>query len=86
MKKEKEKENARNAKLNATDAKNASASVRQPHVAVSTLSTTPAFDATLMANTSATSLPNAIIPQPGFWTRFWLFMCCTSAQYTNNRH
>jgi hypothetical protein len=109
MKKEKEKEKARNAKnkIDAKIPKNApgsssrpsksnanqqSAGVRQTgsselHVAVPTMSTTPAAATTPAATPSMTSLPDPIILQAGCWTRFWLFLCCVSStQYTNGHH
>jgi hypothetical protein len=69
-----------------------SAGVRQTgsselHVAVSTMSTTPAIATTPAATPSMTSLSDPIILQAGCWTRFWLFLCCVSStQYTNGHH
>jgi hypothetical protein len=57
------------------------------HVAVSTMSTTPAVAAAPAAIPSMTSLPDAIIPRAGCWTRFWLFLlCASSTQYTYGHH
>jgi hypothetical protein len=52
------------------------------HAAVSTLSSTPAV-AVISATASTTSLPDAVIQRAGRWTRFWLYICCMSARYTN---
>ena len=54
----------------------------EPHADVSASSTTP-----VIAGTSAvisTSLPDAVIPWAGRWTRFWLFLGCVSAKYTDD--
>jgi len=48
------------------------------HATVSTLSTTHIF--------AATPLPDAVIPRAGCWTRFWLFMGCAAAQYTDGHY
>ncbi|KAG1720820.1 WD40-repeat-containing domain protein [Suillus paluster] len=53
----------------------------QLHAAVTT---SPAFIATSAATTSPTSPPDITIGHAGRWTRFWLFMCCASAEYANN--
>jgi hypothetical protein len=42
--------------------------------------------ATTALTTMTTSLPDAIIPRAGCWTRFRLFICCVSAQYTDGHH
>ncbi|OAX40184.1 hypothetical protein K503DRAFT_19680 [Rhizopogon vinicolor AM-OR11-026] len=52
----------------------------QPHPAVSTPSTRPANLTTL-----TNPLPDVTIPQAGCWTRFWLFICCAPAQYTDGQ-
>jgi hypothetical protein len=106
MKKEKEKEKAREAK-NAKTAQNASAGSSGPPqssitqqsggvahaqassdlpATVATLSTTPPIAANSAVTTLTTSLPDAVIPQAGCWIRFWLFVCCASAQYTDGHH
>jgi hypothetical protein len=103
MKKEKEKEKARNAKnaQNAQNPTNVSAGSSRPaqqpggaaqaqassevHATVSTLSTTHAIAATPAA-TSPASLPDAVIPRAGRWTRFWLFIGCVPAQYTDGQN
>ena len=53
------------------------------HATLST-STTRAIADTPAATTPA-SLPDAVIPRAGRWTRFWLFIGCVHAQYTD-RH
>ena len=55
----------------------------QVHAAVSPLSTTPAVAPTSAA-TMTTSRPDAMIPQAGRWTRFWLSIGCVSAQYPDD--
>ncbi|OAX31523.1 hypothetical protein K503DRAFT_806000, partial [Rhizopogon vinicolor AM-OR11-026] len=47
---------------------------------------TPDVAATSAATTLTMSLPDAIIPRAGRWTRFRLFVCCISAQYTDGYH
>ncbi|OAX32005.1 hypothetical protein K503DRAFT_777088 [Rhizopogon vinicolor AM-OR11-026] len=56
------------------------------HAAVATSSTTPTVAATSAAFPSTTSPPDAIILRAGRWTRFWLFVGCVSAQYTDGHH
>jgi len=80
---------AKNAKKaqNRKDTMNASGAPQaQPtsevHAAVSTLSTTPAVAATSAATTTILRT-DAMIPQAGPWTRFWLSIGCVSAQYTD---
>lgn len=80
MKKEREKK-----KEKARAAKDASASSTQ-RATTSGASTTPAASATSANNTSMTSPPNVMIAQAGCWTRFWLFICCASTQYTDGHH
>jgi hypothetical protein len=53
----------------------------QAHAAVST-STTP----TVVANTTSNTNPHATIKHAGRWARFWLFICCTSPEYTDGHH
>jgi hypothetical protein len=57
----------------------------EPHAAVSTLSSAPAVAAT-SATASTTSLPDAVIPRAGCWTRFWLYICCMPARYTDGHN
>ncbi|OAX41610.1 hypothetical protein K503DRAFT_476727 [Rhizopogon vinicolor AM-OR11-026] len=54
----------------------------EPHAAVAT----PDVAAPSAINTLTTSLPDALIPRAGRWIRFWLFVCCASAQYTDDHH
>jgi len=54
------------------------------HTAASTLSTTPTVAATSVATTT-TSRPDAVTPQAGRWTRFWLFIGCVPPQYTDGQ-
>ncbi|OAX34048.1 WD40 repeat-like protein [Rhizopogon vinicolor AM-OR11-026] len=54
----------------------------EQHPAVATSSTTPVVAPT----TFTTSPPDAMIPRAGYWTRFWLFVCCASVQYTDGHH
>ncbi|KAG0700481.1 WD40-repeat-containing domain protein [Suillus ampliporus] len=54
----------------------------QPQAAAST--TPVAF---ISAPPPLTTLhPDATIRHPGRWTRFWLFTCCASPEYTDGRH
>ncbi|KAG1778435.1 hypothetical protein EV702DRAFT_180824 [Suillus placidus] len=53
----------------------------QPHPAVSTSTTPP-----VVANTNSTTNPNVTIIHAGRWTRFWLFICCASTEYTDGHH
>jgi hypothetical protein len=75
-----------------SNANQQSAGVRQTgsselHVAVPTMSNTPAVVTIPPAIPSTTLLPDSIILQAGCWTHFWLFLCCvSSAQYTNGHH
>jgi hypothetical protein len=52
---------------------------------VSQLSTTHAIAPTPAATATA-SLPDAVISGVGRWTRFWLFIGCVPAQYTNGHN
>jgi len=52
------------------------------HATLSTLSTPHAI-ADTPAATAPASLPDAVIPRAGRWTRFWLFIGCVPAQYTD---
>ncbi|KAG1721081.1 quinon protein alcohol dehydrogenase-like superfamily [Suillus paluster] len=45
-------------------------------------STTPVVAATSAATTSTTPPPHVTIKYAGRWTRFWLFICCASPEYT----
>ncbi|OAX31337.1 hypothetical protein K503DRAFT_870670 [Rhizopogon vinicolor AM-OR11-026] len=56
------------------------------HAAVATSFTTPAIASTPAFAPSTASLPDAMIPRAGRWTRFRLFICCFSAQYTDGQH
>ncbi|KAG2365098.1 hypothetical protein BDR07DRAFT_1399806 [Suillus spraguei] len=57
-------------------------SFEQPQIAVFT-STASAPVPTPQATTSHTN-PRVTIKNAGRWTRFWLFFCCTSPQYTHD--
>jgi WD40 repeat protein len=54
----------------------------QPQAAVSTPSTTPPS----VANTTPSTNPHIIIKHAGRWTRFWVSICCTSSEYTDDHH
>lgn len=54
----------------------------QPHAAVSTSTAAPPVDANKTSNTN----PHATIQHAGRWARFWLFICCTSPEYTDGHH
>ncbi|OAX33344.1 hypothetical protein K503DRAFT_786567 [Rhizopogon vinicolor AM-OR11-026] len=47
------------------------------HDAVADSPTIPAVASTSAVSPSTTSLPDAMIPRAGRWTRFWLFVCYT---------
>jgi hypothetical protein len=49
---------------------------------VSTSSTTPPA----VANTTPSTNPHIIIKHAGRWTRFWISICCTSSEYTEDHH
>ncbi|KAG2348188.1 WD40 repeat-like protein [Suillus weaverae] len=68
---------------NATQSSSATQaqSSSQPHPAVSTSTTPP-----VVANTNSTTNPNVTIIHAGRWTRFWLFICCASTEYTDGHH
>ncbi|OAX34052.1 hypothetical protein K503DRAFT_803903 [Rhizopogon vinicolor AM-OR11-026] len=98
-KREKEKEKAMAAKNASSRSSRPQSNVTQQsggtaqgqpsselHAAVATSSTTPAVVSTSALSPSTTSLPDAMIPRAGRWTRFWLFFRCASAQYTNGHH
>jgi hypothetical protein len=55
------------------------------HATVSTLSTKHVIAATPAA-TAPASFPDAVIPRAGRWTRFWLFIGCVDAQYTDGHN
>jgi hypothetical protein len=50
--------------------------------AVASTPTTPP----VVANTVPSTNPHVIIKHAGRWTRFWLFICCTSSEYTDSQH
>jgi hypothetical protein len=97
MKKEKEKakdtKNANNARKPAqgsiTQQSGEAAQAQRSsvlHAAVPISSTTPAVPATSAVTPLTTSLPDATIARAGRWTRFRLFICCVSAQYTDTHN
>jgi hypothetical protein len=47
----------------------------QSHAAVSTAPP-------IAGNTTSSTAPHVIIKYPSRWTRFWLFLCCASLEYT----
>ncbi|KIK34394.1 hypothetical protein CY34DRAFT_812948 [Suillus luteus UH-Slu-Lm8-n1] len=53
----------------------------QSQGAVSTSTAPP-----VAANTAPSTNPHVIIKHAGRWTRFWLFICCTSSEYTDGHH
>ncbi|OAX41525.1 hypothetical protein K503DRAFT_854595 [Rhizopogon vinicolor AM-OR11-026] len=93
------KKNAENTNNNVTNAaaggSSPQSSIAQPSGVVAqaqsaselhaALSTTLAVAVTFVA-TTPTSLPAATLPQTGRWTRFRLFICCLSGQYTDGHH
>jgi hypothetical protein len=52
----------------------------------STSSAAPADPAPPAATTPAAACPNAIMSRAGLWTRFRLFLCCSSAPNTDSHH
>ncbi|KAG1869021.1 hypothetical protein DFJ58DRAFT_766650 [Suillus subalutaceus] len=40
----------------------------------------------VVANTTSSTNPHATIKHAGRWTRFWLFLCCASPEYTDGHH
>ncbi|KAG2740990.1 WD40 repeat-like protein [Suillus brevipes Sb2] len=50
----------------------------QANAAVSTSTTPP-----VAANTTSNTNPHVTIKHAGRWARFWLFVCCTSPEYTD---
>ncbi|KAG2158930.1 WD40-repeat-containing domain protein [Suillus bovinus] len=56
-------------------------SASQPHSTVFT-STAPLA----VAHTTSSINPQATIKHAGLWTRFWLFICCTSPEYIDGHH
>jgi hypothetical protein len=58
-----------------------SQSSSQAHAAVSTSTAPP-----VVANTTSNTNPHATIKHAGRWARFWLFICCTSPEYTDGHH
>ncbi|KAG2034538.1 WD40-repeat-containing domain protein [Suillus americanus] len=57
----------------------ASQTSSQTQAAVST-----SFTALPVANTTLHTNPNATMKNVGRWTRFWLFFCCASPEYTHD--
>lgn len=53
----------------------------QPHATDSSPTAPPA-----VVNTTSSTNPHATIRHAGRWTRFWLFIGCTSAEYTDGHH
>ncbi|KIK40862.1 hypothetical protein CY34DRAFT_806792 [Suillus luteus UH-Slu-Lm8-n1] len=53
----------------------------QSQGAVSTSTAPP-----VAANTAPSTNPHVIIKHAGCWTRFWLFICCASSEYTDGHH
>lgn len=53
------------------------------HIIISTSFTTPPVATTSAATTSR---PHVTIGCAGRWTRFWLFICCTSPEFTDGQH
>jgi hypothetical protein len=60
----------------------AQAQSSQAHAAVSTSSSTPPA----VTDTTPNANPHVIIKHAGRWTRFWLFICCASSEYTDGHH
>ncbi|KAG2045337.1 WD40-repeat-containing domain protein [Suillus americanus] len=40
----------------------------------------------VVSNTTSKTNPHATIKHAGRWARFWLFICCTSPEYTDGHH
>ncbi|KAG1844609.1 hypothetical protein DFJ58DRAFT_747589 [Suillus subalutaceus] len=40
----------------------------------------------VVANTASSTNPHVLIRHAGRWTRLWLFICCTSSEYTDGQH
>ncbi|KAG1869675.1 hypothetical protein C8R48DRAFT_760648 [Suillus tomentosus] len=38
----------------------------------------------VVTNTPSSANPHVTIRHAGRWTRFWLFICCTSTEYTHD--
>ncbi|KAG1869018.1 hypothetical protein DFJ58DRAFT_766644, partial [Suillus subalutaceus] len=53
----------------------------QLHATASTSAAHP-----VVANTTSSTNPHATIKHVGRWTRFWLFICCASPEYTDGHH
>ncbi|KAG1747349.1 hypothetical protein EDB19DRAFT_1905508 [Suillus lakei] len=53
--------------------------------AVSTSYIAPAVAVTSKATSPSTN-PRAMKKNAGRWTRFWLFICCVSTEYTDGHH
>jgi len=80
--------NSRPAQISAAQQPGGAAQAQassEVHATVFTLSTMHAIAATPAATTTA-SLPDAVIPRAGRWTRFWLFIGCVSARYTDGHN
>ncbi|KIK38237.1 hypothetical protein CY34DRAFT_809581 [Suillus luteus UH-Slu-Lm8-n1] len=73
-----------NATLQSTGAAQSQSS-SQPFATISTSPTTPPATTTPEATASNTN-PHVVIKHAGRWTRFWLFICCTSIEYTDGHH
>ncbi|KIK35434.1 hypothetical protein CY34DRAFT_812149 [Suillus luteus UH-Slu-Lm8-n1] len=61
--------------------RSASTAQAQSQAAASTSTAPP-----VVAHTAPSTHPHVIIKHPGRWTRFWLFICCTSSEYTDGQH
>ncbi|KAG1869022.1 hypothetical protein DFJ58DRAFT_766662, partial [Suillus subalutaceus] len=53
----------------------------QPHIVASTSTAHP-----VVANTTSSTNLHATMKHAGRWTRFWLFVCCASPEYTDGHH
>jgi hypothetical protein len=53
----------------------------QSQAAASTFTAPP-----VIANIAPSTNPHVIIKHAGRWTRFWLFICCASSEYTDGQH
>jgi hypothetical protein len=58
--------------------RSASTAQAQSQAATSTSTAPP-----VVTNTTPSTNPHVIIKHPGRWTRFWLFICCASSEYTD---
>ncbi|KAG2744876.1 hypothetical protein P692DRAFT_20877445 [Suillus brevipes Sb2] len=66
---------------NSTTQQSSSTAQAQSQAAASTSTASP-----IVANAAPSTNPHVIINNAGRWTRFWLFICFTSSEYTDGQH